>query len=70
MAKKCVYCNDEITDERAMEVCDGCGVGVWGQKMFANIKKQTNDARDNGDLCHTSPAREPHRELEGVEGFR
>lgn len=70
MAKKCVYCNDEITDERAMEVCDGCGRNVWGEKMFNTIVRNMENARDKGDLCHTGPAAEPHRALEGVEGFR
>ncbi len=49
---KCIYCGCEISDNRVMEVCDACGVKVWGEKMFSTIVKNMNDARDNGDLCH------------------
>ena len=48
---KCVYCNAEISDDRSMEICDRCGVMVWGQKMWAAIRKTTDNARDNGDLA-------------------
>jgi len=48
---KCVYCNADISDNRSMEICDRCGVQVWGQKMWAAIKKTTDNARDNGDLA-------------------
>jgi len=34
-----------------MEICDKCGVMVWGQKMWAAIRKTTDTARDNGDLA-------------------
>ena len=49
---KCIYCGCEISDGRVMEVCDECGLKVWGSKMFNTIVKNMNDARDNGDLCH------------------
>ncbi|VVB82044.1 Uncharacterised protein [uncultured archaeon] len=48
---KCVYCNADISDNRSMEICDRCGVGVWGPKQWANIRKTTDTARDNGDLA-------------------
>ncbi len=54
MAKKCVYCKGEIKDNRSMEICDRCGIKVWGPKMFEAIKKTTDSARDNGDLCRTN----------------
>lgn len=54
MAKKCVYCNVEFTDNRALDVCDKCGVGVWGHKMFETIMKNMEDARDRGDLRNSS----------------
>jgi hypothetical protein len=37
-----------------MEICDSCGFKVWGQKMFETIKRNTDDARDNEDLCMTN----------------
>jgi uncharacterized UBP type Zn finger protein len=52
MAKKCVYCNSGIDDGRALDVCDRCGVGVWGEKMFKTIVNNMNSAREKGELCH------------------
>lgn len=47
---KCMYCSCEITDGRVMEVCDKCGVGVWGPKMFKVILKNMEGAREKGDI--------------------
>lgn len=47
---KCVYCKCGILDERAVDVCDKCGVGVWGEKMFQAIKDNMGNAREKGDL--------------------
>jgi hypothetical protein len=38
-----------------MQICDRCGVGVWGKKQWENIKKTTDEARDKGDLNFNSP---------------
>ena len=51
MVKKCVYCRDDIQDKRAIDVCDKCGVGVWGQRMFNTILQSMNQADEKGDLC-------------------
>jgi len=53
MVNRCVYCKEEILDDRAVDVCDNCGHKVWGQKMFGAIKSNMENARSNGDLCHT-----------------
>jgi hypothetical protein len=50
MAKKCVYCKREIHDERAVDVCNNCGIGVWGEKMFRAIVQNMEDAKEKGDL--------------------
>jgi len=50
MVKKCVYCCCQIFDNRAVDVCDKCGVGVWGQKMFKAIIDNMNNAKEKGDL--------------------
>ena len=50
MIKKCVYCRNEIKDERAIDVCDKCGIGVWGEKMFSAIKGRMDDAKVEGNL--------------------
>lgn len=51
--KKCVYCNAEIEDDCVIDFCEKCGKGVWGEKMFNTIVKKMEDARENGDLCHS-----------------
>lgn len=48
--KKCVYCSKEISPESVVDVCEVCGVGVWGQKMFDTIKQNMENARVKGDL--------------------
>jgi hypothetical protein len=50
MAGKCVYCKGQITGNRALDVCDNCGVKVWGPKMFKAILANMEDSRDRGDL--------------------
>jgi hypothetical protein len=52
MAKKCIYCGAEIPDDRVVDFCDRCGIGVWGEKMFNAIISSMEDARAKGDLCH------------------
>lgn len=51
---KCVYCKGEINDDRAVDVCNKCGVGVWGEKMFQAIIDNMGKARDVGDLYQGS----------------
>lgn len=52
--KKCIYCKKEISDRSVIDFCDGCGVGVWGRKMFDTIKKNMEDARETGNLVSTN----------------
>jgi hypothetical protein len=52
MAKKCIYCSSEISDDSVIDFCKRCGVGVWGEKMFKTIVDNMESARSNGDLCH------------------
>jgi hypothetical protein len=47
---KCVYCNCEIGDNRAVDVCNRCGVKVWGGKMFNAIIQNMENAKIKGDL--------------------
>ena len=54
MSKNCVYCKAEIKDRRSVDVCDKCGVGVWGPKMFKTILDSMNDADSREDLCSTN----------------
>ena len=55
MAKKCVYCNQEISDARSLDVCDKCGVGVWGKKMFDAILQNMKEADEKGNLRFNDP---------------
>lgn len=50
MVKKCVYCKSEISVDSVVDVCQRCGHGVWGEKMFAAIVANMTTARDNGNL--------------------
>ena len=54
MTKKCIYCKAQIADESVVDVCSRCGIGVWGEKMFACIIQSMESARDKGDLFQGS----------------
>lgn len=47
---RCVYCKCEINDDRAVDVCNRCGVKVWGEKMFQAIVDNMGNAKEKGDL--------------------
>jgi uncharacterized UBP type Zn finger protein len=64
MTQKCIYCKSEIHDNRALDVCNKCGVGVWGEKMFNAILKNMGEASEKGDLCNSNiSASEPPSKL-------
>ncbi len=54
MVKKCGFCKSAISDDRAFEVCDRCGHGIWGDKMFNAIKTNMDSAKEKGDLFQGS----------------
>lgn len=47
---KCIYCKSQIEDNRAVDVCDKCGIKVWGERMFQAIMDNMHSAREKGDL--------------------
>lgn len=53
MIKKCIYCKTDIDDGRSLDICNRCGVGVWGEKMFNAILQNMEDAKEKGDLCNS-----------------
>lgn len=55
MVRKCIYCSVELDDSSVIDFCDRCGKGVWGDKMFAAIVKNMEDARERGDLFSATP---------------
>ncbi|MDP7520808.1 MAG: hypothetical protein QF567_01080 [Candidatus Pacearchaeota archaeon] len=54
MIKKCIYCRIDVPEESVIDVCNKCGKGAWGEKMFDTIVKNMEDAKEKGDLCHTN----------------
>ena len=54
MAKKCIYCKQDIPEESVIDFCEKCGVGVWGRKMFNTILKNMEEARERQDLVSTN----------------
>ena len=54
MVNKCGFCKNNIPEEQVFEVCETCGKGIWGEKMFGAIKNNMAKARDNGDLYQGS----------------
>jgi hypothetical protein len=54
MAKKCGFCKASIADDSAFEVCERCGIGIWGEKMFNTIRDNMQQAKVKGDLYQGS----------------
>lgn len=52
--KNCIYCKKEIEINSVVDVCNQCGIQVWGEKMFKTIVKNMEQARDVGDLYQGS----------------
>ena len=50
MVTKCMYCSKEISKDAPIEVCERCGVGVWGPNMFNAIKKNMQQEREKGNI--------------------
>ncbi len=50
MANNCIYCKISLDSNSVIDVCGRCGFKVWGEKMFAAIVKNMENARDAGDL--------------------
>lgn len=65
MSKKCIYCKTEIPNESVIDFCEGCGLKVWGKKMFEAILHNMEDAREKGDLSRMNNV----SEIGGVNGF-
>lgn len=56
---KCVYCKCSIEDDRAVDVCNQCGLKVWGDRMFRTIMDNMGNAKVKGDLMQGSVNADP-----------
>ena len=48
--KKCIYCKCELRDDSIIDFCQRCGVGAFGERLFATILQNMNEANGRGDL--------------------
>jgi hypothetical protein len=48
--KNCFYCNKQVDEESAVDICTSCGFGVWGEKMFNAIRENMRKAKDSGNI--------------------
>jgi len=58
MVNKCIYCKSEIAKDSVVDVCNRCGLSVWGEKMFKAIVNNMEQAREVGNLYQGSVTEE------------
>jgi hypothetical protein len=61
MAKRCIYCKVDLSEESVVDVCRRCGIGVWGEKMFNAIVENMEGAKKSGDLYQGSVSYSPDK---------
>jgi len=67
MVRNCIYCSGEISNGIPIDVCQRCGIGVWGVKMFNAICDGVNSEAKKGNMelgCVGEKEMEEMRELE------
>ncbi len=42
--KECIYCKCDLDDRNIIDFCQRCGVGAFGEKMFAAIIQNMKEA--------------------------
>lgn len=47
---KCVFCSIELPDNRVIEICDQCGISMYGAKTFKATIQNMEQAKIRGDL--------------------
>ena len=43
-----------MSEDSVIDICERCGKGVWGEKMFRTIVQNMEDAKDRGDLLNST----------------
>lgn len=51
--KKCIYCNNGLSEDSVFDVCESCGFQVWGEKMYKTILENMEGAKANGTLLNS-----------------
>ncbi len=54
--RRCVYCGKELDSEAIVDMCEQCGMSVFGEKMFKAIVENMKKARERGDLYQSDLA--------------
>ncbi len=60
--KKCIYCKIELDESSVIDVCERCGLQVWGKNMFNAIVQNMESARDDGNLYQGSVSTTPKQD--------
>ena len=49
-----MYCKNQIDENSVIDVCQRCGIKVWGERMFNAIVQNMENARNDGNLFQGS----------------
>ena len=67
MTKRCIYCSCEISKDIPIDICQRCGVGVWGVKMFNAIISNVKNEKEKGNMELGCVGEKEFLEMEEVE---
>tara|TARA_Y100000310_G_scaffold228743_1_gene231032 strand:- start:606 stop:1028 length:423 start_codon:yes stop_codon:yes gene_type:complete len=69
MVKECIYCSCEIGSHIPIDVCQRCGIGVWGEKMFNAIISGMNNEKEKGNMELGRVGEEEIKKMEETESL-
>jgi hypothetical protein len=67
MTKRCIYCSCEISKDIPIDICQRCGVGVWGLKMFNAIISNVKNEKEKGNMELGCVGEKEFLEMEEIE---